>query len=299
MKGYVFTLTTFLIFMGLISYFSAFVTVAKERTTIVNDQIAAERTWRSWLSVASGVAEMANVSFTKSYGTAEINDTLPAEKNVSGLLDLWQNAIKIYSNDASISNRFQDASGNEVELGSNSLTNVMITPVGVNYTWPNWQKNQSTIRVTAADFANIERIDLNIRTKQTLALPVNIWWQPNISNPSDHICTGGTAHCLLLNLTVTDGTNRWNSTGIRLDADKITAVEIDLQPGSARMVNVTVGPLPNLLNVKTVSGTAHTNTKIVLNTASFYTNFMARLNVTSPFGRKVTAIGLSVWKTKD
>jgi len=291
MKGYVFTITTFLIFLAIIAYYSTFTDLAKQRTGIVNEQMAGERIWRAWLSTASGIPSLVNVTYVKTYGIAEINDTLPAAKNVSYLLERWQAFSLQYASDPSMTSRFEDLSGKGIYLGDNSLSTIRLLPVGVNYTWNNWNKNQSTIRVSGSDFSNIEHIELNIYVTKSINLTGAIW-EP--SNPS---CAGAT-HCLIINMTVSNATHRLVSNK-SLDADKQNRVKFRLDDPN-NWVNVTMGTLPSLVNVLPSNGiTAYTNTKIVLNTASFYTNFMARLNVTSPFGQKISPVGLMIWKSQS
>lgn len=297
MKGYVFTITTFIIFLGIIAYYTTFSDVARERTQMVNDQIAAERVWRSWLSSASGLSNIANVSFAKSFGTAEINDTLPAARNISYLMERWQTFTGQYASDPTITSVFQDQYGNAVSLGDNKLSKIMLTPVGVNYSWPNWNKNRSTITVSSSDFSNIDHIELNMRTSSYLDGMPDFIWVPNMTSPQNNTCLPSTTHCLKLNLTFTFSGSVWNSTTSYFDADKVSYLKITFF--GSYLANVTVGKLPTLLDVNVSNNVITTNTKIVLNTASFYTNFMARLNVTSPFGQKVAPVGLSVWKSQS
>lgn len=281
MRGYVFTLTTFLIFLGIIAYFNAYVSAARDRTELINEQVASERIWHSWRSAASGMISVTNISVAKwAPDVAEINDTLPAPTSVINLLGRWQEFVRAYYSDSSMTVRFEDDSGNEVDLGG-TTPKVSIMPMGLNYSWPDWSKRESNLVVDGTSLPFIERITLNIRVAQEITNDTTIQWTP------EQTCGITAPHCLNLTLSITDG-NLAYTTVNTLDVDQQSRIRIDLV--SPSWIRVTVGSLPNLLRVDMQEANATTNTRIDLNTTEFYNSFLARLSVRTPFGQKVAPI---------
>ena len=283
MKGFIFTLTVFLIIMSFVLSSGISNVLAVERKSFTNEMISAQRIFYTWKAVSNNLGNILNVSSEKVNDTVTFNDTLPAENDIGNLLGDYQEFIRKYYEDPTIKIRFEDPTGTEVQLNQTE-SNILIKPMNIEYSWPDYGKNELFIKVDPSNFTFIDQIDMYLRVAPAIKDNINnINWAPYKS------CNQNTVYCLRFNLTVTDGSKTWISDKKEFDLDFQSSVKVGLtgEPSSDFFIRATVGQLPVVVNVDMLNANVTSSTKLKLTTEEFYINYLARINVTTDFGQKV------------
>ena len=281
MRGIFYSLIVFIVMSGLIAYYFFLFSETEKNFTFETEKISAQRVFSYWKNADRNLGVATNISVAKINNTVEFGDTLPAEKDISTVLDQYQQFIRNYFEDSTIDVRFEDESGNEIEL-ENLQSKILIEPMNIEYSWPDFGKNQMHIKVPATNYSFIQRINITLRVKPNIR-NANNSWSPYKA------CTGSTQYCLYMNLTVTDGTTTWVSDKNNFDLDFTSSAKIDLQgePAANFWVKITAGKIPTVINVDMQNANVSADTKLILNTEQFYITYPAKLNVTTPFARKI------------
>jgi len=300
MKGIFFTIITFMIFLGMITYITVITNSNIQRSNLTGERISANRIYYTWKSVSDNMKHVLNVYVAKLNDSAEINDTLPANKDfLMNFLKLYQQFINQIYRDPTIDIRFEDSNGNEVDLSTlDPKTLFQIKPMNVNYGYLDYGKNELFVKSSTQNFSFIKKLDLFIDLKNVF-FNCNYTvtsgpdrcnkWSPDNSKTS---CSG-IEYCLNLNLTFKDvNGNIFNFPEKYFDigGSKFSKANLDVKNiTSSYFIIIEVGPLNtetvlhiNLQNVQT-----NTSTKIQFNTTDFYINLASILNVSTVFGKKV------------
>jgi hypothetical protein len=282
--------------LGIVAFLSVSANTNIERSAITAEHISSQRIYYSWNDIRDNFADLINASATKKGNIAEINDTLPSLLDIKSMLGYYQLFIEEYFEDGSIEIRFEDGSGNEINLEDlDDDPKIILKPMYINYSWPSFGKNQVFIQSSPENFSYIERVDLYIKLKNSYfdcdpEEPGDCnKWNPDNSVPS---CVGIT-YCLDLNLTFEDSNGDiFNYPEHYFDIDdnppKKSTTNLNIRNATANYgIFIQVGPLPLVLNIDLHNAETDSYTKLILNTTEFYINYPAVLNVTTPFGRKV------------
>ena len=285
--------------MGLaIAYFATVATSSIEKANFVNEKIAAQRIFYTWMGVADNFQALINISIVKNETQVEFNDSLPAtEDKIKNMLDRYQKFIDQYIEDPTIAIRCEDANGNEVNLNQ-TQSKIVIKPMNINYSWPNYGKNKLFIEIEPVNFSYVSNISIYVKLKN-----VDFNCKPPIPgasqdcekwNPDNSVddCTG-IEYCLYLNLTFEDQAGRVftfsegkfnvDNSPSKKSVDNLNVINIT----SPYAIDIEVGPLPTVINIDLHNTLVDTSTKLNLTTSEFYMDIAARLNVTSVFGKKV------------
>ena len=311
MKGIFFTIITFMIFLGMITYITVITNSNIQMSNLIGERISANRIYYTWRSVSDNMKYALNAYVNKINDTAEINDTLPATSNIVDFLKLYQQFINQTYRDPTIDIRFEDSAGNEVDLSTlDPKTLFQIKPMNINYGYLSFGKNEVFIRSTPSNFSFIKKIDLFLKMKNvyfdcdtTLSPPSSDdcnKWAPYKS------CVPGSLYCLEFNLTFQDvnsiifnfpehyfdvsSTNSAN-----LNVKNVTgAFSVPIQVGPLGTSDICPSPPPFskciVLDVDLHNVQVDTFTKVQLNTSDFYINLASILNVSTVFGKKVDNI---------
>lgn len=290
-KGLVYTITTFLVFLGILAYVSASAGYQNSFQDTDSASMSSQRVFHYWQSVDSGVGKIMNISSAKSGNVFEINDTLPAEKKISELLDKYGGFVSQYFSDKTIDIHFEDGSGNKIELDSLS-PQITLLPMNVTYGWDSWGKNEMQIESPASSFGYLYSINVtvNIVNDSIASNSTSITWNANKN------CKSGSP-CLLLYLYVSDGTRTIASEktdfdmGSNYQSNNIACASgncwLDFKSGGQDPAT----HLPVVLNIDLHNLNITTDTKITMNTSSFYANFPAKLFVGTSFASKLDYLG--------
>ncbi len=280
MKGVLFTLTIFLIFMGVLVYISSSFMQAE---TAGAERIAGQRLFHLWRTIANDISDSLNLTVKKINDTIEINDSMPAEQDVQKFLDDYARFVDQKFKEGNFEARFEDEAGNKIDI-STMQSKFIIKPMQIAYTWPTLKKDSMKIQVDKKNFSYIQEINLTVFVSPQINNTANIKWDPLKK------CKGNTKYCLKLNLVVTDGSTSWTSSETEFDVDHNSELKnLHLGPtgGADQRVEIKVGDLKDLIKVDPKNANVSTSLTMKLNTSSFFLNYPARLNVTTVFGKKI------------
>jgi len=297
MKGILFTITIFIIFGFIVAYFATINTSLIERSRIVADKVAAQRIYYMWKGVADNVISIFNVSIGKNDTMAIFNDTLPALSNIGSMLGWYQDFINQNIVEQTLNITFEDANGNPVILNQTD-SKIVIKPMNINYSWPDYGKNQLFITSTPANFSYINNVDVYVKLK-------NVFFNCDVNKPGD--CNkwspdnrvpscSGIQYCLNLNLTFEDANNvvfNYPDHYFDIGGTKKSTTNLDVKNTTAAYtIFIQVGPLASniVLNIDLKSTQVNTFTTINFTTSDFYIDFPTKLNVSTAFGKKVDFI---------
>jgi hypothetical protein len=290
---------TFLIFLAILTYVYVIINVNIEKSTSVAEKISTQRIFYTWKDVSEDVSSLLNINLDKNDTFLEINDTLPATKNIGSLLDIYQEFTKQIYGDPTIEVNFEDIDGNRINLSEmeNSEDVFNIEPMNIVYTYPDFGKNELIIKVDESNFSFIENVSIFVKLKNvefdcnythSVAPDYCGKWSPDNSVPS---CSGVT-NCLTLNLTFEDSNNIiFNLEEKYFDVDSRSTNNLNVKNVTGNyFIKSHVGGLPSVVHIDLQNVFIDTTTDIYFNTSDFYINLPSILNVTTPFGRKVDLI---------
>jgi hypothetical protein len=296
MKGVFFTAITFIIFLGVLAYILTITSSNVERGTLATERISANRIYYTWKSVHDNFEGLLNISSIKNGSTAVFNDSLPAVMDIKNMLWVYQNFIEEFYNDGTMSVRFEDPSGNPVDL-NDTEPKITIKPMNINYSWPDYGKNRLFIKVDESNFSFIENVSIYFEMKNVdlFCRPIDPLgpsdcdkWSPDRSVAT---CSGAEFNCLTLNLSFEDQQDRvFNSAKhyFNLDDPSGSSLHLKVKNDTANYdIDVKIGPLPLVIDIQLKNTLVDTDTKLKLNTTEFYINYAAILNVTTPYGKMV------------
>lgn len=284
MKGILFSLVVFLIFMGIAAYANMLVTVNTKNQELVTEALSAQRIYHAWKAVDSGMQNLVNVSTAKKDFVLEVNDSLPAERDVKTLLDRYGLFIEQLFKDNTIDVRFEDSSGNKVEL-ENMESKITIKPMNVTYEWDSWGKNEMEIRSLTANLGFVQSINLSVRFVNNTIANDSIMWTPYKDCRPNY-------PCLNFFLTVSDGTKTLVSEKTTFDLSRGSKTEVIYCGAGDCWMRVRVGlwvteDPQNIIKIELHNLNITTNTRIKMNTTEFFINYPAMLAVRTAFAEKV------------
>ena len=293
MKGIFFTLTIFLVFMGIIAYLAVYSNTNVQNYQSLADKASAQRTFYYWRAVDSTLSNVLNVSLGKVNNTAEINDTLPAPIDINDQLNGLGKFIDQYYKDSSVDIYFEDGTGNRMNITA-LQPKIVIQPLNINYTWQDFGKNVVNIESSpdssnaiqnVTELIKLKNVIFGCNTTTTTGPDRCNKWSPDGSVGS---CSG-VDHCLNLNLTFIDSNNVvFNYPESMFDIDRKSTTNLDVVNGtSAFSITIQVGQLNTLLNIDLHNVQADTGIKLILNTSQFSINYPAKLAVVTPYSRKI------------
>ncbi len=288
MKGLLYTVSVFLIMLGIVAYIFTVTGTNLDKSKAIADKVSAERVYYAWRGTQDSFQNIMNITPNKNDDIAEFNDTLPAPKDIRTQLNNYQNFIKNYYSDPTISVRFEDTAGTEITLG-NLPPQVAISPMNIVYSWPSFAKKELDINVDPANFSYIKNVTLYLKMKNAFFDCTNTCtdWDPNWQP------CGNTQYCLKVNLTVEDkngvvkpypqyefDVNRVWTNNLPIKNETHTGLFLKIQFGD-------LTPGGTVMHIDLKDTQVDTSTKIGLNTTDFFINYPAKLNVTTDFARKV------------
>ncbi len=293
MKGIFLTITVFIIFLGLVSYLSILNASSEDASKLTSEKIAAARTFYYWNSVSKGIDNIVNVTFNQNGGVVDINDTLPAANDINTLLSDYGSFLDKYFEDPSIDIHFEDAAGNIVAL-QNMQSKIVLAPMNINYTWPDFGKNQVTIQSSTEQFSSISNMSIYVKLKNVQFNCAGTSgpnrcnkWSPDYSVAS---CSGVT-YCLQLDMTYEDMNGaKFIFPETKFDISSRSTANLDVNNAQSGnfFIKIDVGALPpDVLNINLQNVQADTDTRFIFNTTQFYINYPMRLAVVTPFSKKV------------
>lgn len=285
-KGMVYTITTFLVFLGILAYVSASAGYQNSFQDTDSASMSSQRVFHYWMSVDKNVGNIMNISQGKSGSVFEVNDTLPAQGDINSLLGQYGNFADQYFKDGTIDMHFEDSSGNKIDLSTVS-PQITLSPMNITYGWDIWGKNELQIMSPVSSLGYIQAINLTISiVNESIADSTNsIIWNPYKS------CKNGKP-CLLLYLYVADGAKTIASAqttfdltgGSKADQINFTCTNCWLRVRTGAWSG---GDPQNVLKIELQNLNITTDTKIAMNTSSFYANFPAKLFVGTGFASKL------------
>ncbi len=280
MKGIMYTVATFLIFLGIIAYTYANLDFSKNSSAL----ISSERIFRYWNAVDSAMQNIINVSTAKEDFVIEINDSLPAERDVETLLDKYGQFIEQFFKDPTIEVRFEDTAGNKVEL-ENMESKLTIKPMNTTYQWDSWGKNEMEIRSLTANLGFIQSINLSARFVNNTVANNSIIWSPYKDCRARY-------PCLNFFLTVSDGMKTLSSAETTFDLSRGSKTELIYCGVGDCWLRIRVGlwtseDPQNVIKIELHNLNITTSTKIKMNTTEFFVNYPAMLAVRTAFAEKV------------
>ncbi len=283
-KGVMYTLVTFLIFTAMIAYINILFDQNMSLSGNVDSSISSQRVYHYWNSVNDNMDNIANVSMAKKDSTFAINDSLPAANSVNSLLGRYGLFVDQFFRDGTIDIHFEDDAGNRIALDTIS-PKITLSPMNITYGWNSWGKNELQIMSPVSSLGFISTINLTINfVNQTIANN-SITWSPYMN------CRAGQP-CLLLYLYVSDGAKTITSAQTAFDLSRNSKSDQVYCAGANCWLRVRTGPWgggdpQNVLKIELQNLNITTNTKILLNTSSFYASFPTKLFVGTNFARKL------------
>lgn len=280
MKGIMYTVATFLIFLGITTYVYMNLNFSENSSSL----ISSERIFRYWNAVDSGMQNLVNVSTAKKDFVLEINDSLPAERSVKTLLDRYGLFVEQFFKDPTIDVRFEDSSGNKVEL-ENMESKLTIKPMNITYGWDSWGKNEMEIRGLTANLGFIQSINLSVRFVNNTIANNSIIWSPYKDCRANQ-------PCLNFYLSVSDGTKTIVSDKTTFDLSRGSKTELIYCTAGDCWMRVRVGlwtaeDPQNIIKIELHNLNITTSTRIKMNTTEFFANYPAILAVRTAFAEKV------------
>lgn len=242
----------------------------------------------SWDDVNEDLERVGNSTITQSGNNLSISDWLPAPHDLASSLLAYSLFIQNYYQTPELNFTFLSPSGAVMPLSSLGPP-LQVLPYGINYSYPDYGKNELFIKVPAANFSAFRQLHANI------TLPEH-WFNENVANiASDpcsfwsplQACNPGTTNCLNFTARIVDknGTLYESGEGCKyLNADQNSNMQLNLNysGGSNAWIKVLVGRLDDLLDVKLQNANISINTTMVLNSSEFSANFPASLRVLEP-----------------
>lgn len=287
-KGMLFTLVTFLIFAGLFAMSNVLISSKMSEADDVNAAVSSQRVFHYWMSVNDNMHDIVNISSSKDGKTFSVNDTLPAGSGINSLLGEYGSFVGRYLADSTIDIHFEDESGNKIPLDSIS-PKITLLPMNITYGWDGWGKNEMQIMSPVSALGYIYSINMTVNFMNETIANNSVTWSPYKGCRPNY-------PCLLLYLYVSDGTKSITSSQTAFDLTRGSKSDDISCAGSNCWLRVRVGPWgggdpQNVLKLEMQNLNITTNTKLTLNTTSFYANFPAKLFVGTDFARKLDYIG--------
>lgn len=280
MKGQLITLSVFLVLMGIIVYITLIVISNTERTSALAETMSAQRVYYSWKAVDDNFAQITEAIASKFDDTAQINDTLPANISIEELLKQYQEFVETKYADETMRIRFEDPDGNYMNLSKDLKPQITIKPMNIVYSWPDWGKNEMNLNVDPSNFSYIKNI--------TILLEANGNFTPTYKqNPKE--CPAD--YCLNLTLKIYNKSYEWVYPYSHLDIkfDNWIFINVNNQPSAIKIYTGQIDPpAERVINMKFIKDAVlQSSTSIKLNTTDFYISYLAKINVSTPFGAKV------------
>jgi len=307
MKGIFFTAITFLIFFSIILYVSIVNSANVERSSRISEKISAERIYYSWNNVRDHLFTVLGINVTEDHqaNSTQINETLPAGIDVKNFLGLYQEFINRTYRDKAFDIHFENPGGQPIDLSTlDPKTFFNILPMGVNYSYCGggpgtpcqFGQNELFIYADDTNFSYVKNVTVYLKL-----LNDTLNCKPITGVPQDcEKWTGGTPsptpncspHCLNLTMSIEGNDSKiYNFTEHYFDLDRPSGYADNVKLGtSAAGIDISVGPLPVVLNIKLHNTEADSSVTITFNSTDFYVNIATILNVTSDFGRKVSGL---------
>lgn len=279
-----YTIVTFLIFSGIFAYVTAFSGFQSSLQDSESGGISSLRIFHSWLAVKNGMYGLINISMGKDEKVFEINDTLPAEKDIQNLLDRYGDFLGQYFSDKTIDVHFEDTSGNKIPLESIS-PKITLSPMNITYGWDGWGKNEMEIKSPVSSLGYIYAINLTINFVNETIANNSVTWGPYRDCRAKY-------PCLLLYLNVSDGTKTITSAQTTFDLSRDSKTDQIYCTGGNCWMRISVGSWgggdpQTVLKIELKDLNISTDTKINLNTSVFYENFPSKLFVGTGFAKKL------------
>lgn len=286
-KGIILSLVTFLIFAGLFALAGVYVRSEQSASDSMNIALSSQRIFHYWKAVDEGVYGLANISSAKNGTVFEVNDTLPAQNDINGLLSEYGSFVGQHFADKTVDIHFEDDAGNRIPLESIS-PKITLLPMNITYGWDSWGKNEMDIMSPANSLGHIYSINLTINFVNQSVANNSITWSPYKD------CRSGYP-CLLLYVYVSDGTKTITSAQTTFDLSRGSKSDQVYCASGNCWLRIRTGPWSggdpqNVLKIELQNLNITADTKITLNTSNFYSNFPAKLFVGTDFARKLDNI---------
>jgi len=283
-KAIMYTLVTFLIFAAMIAYINILFDQNMSLSGNVDSSISSQRVYRYWNSVNGNMDNIANVSMAKNSATFEINDSLPAANSLNSLLGRYGLFVDQYFRDGTIDIHFEDDAGNKISLDTLS-PKITLSPMNITYGWDSWGKNEMDIMSPVSSLGFISAINLTINFVNRTIANNSVTWSPYKD------CRSGYP-CLRLYLYISDGAKTITSAETTFDLSRGSKSDSVYCASGDCWLRIRTGVWgggdpQNVLKIELQNLNITTNTKITLNTSSFYVNFPAKLFVGTNFARKL------------
>lgn len=306
MKGVVFTLLTFMLFLFL---FELVASLARSGSSIITPQEINKRLVNVFSNIVENIPSVVQVNITKNQNNLTISDVLPPTINISSSLQAFQNFIN-FSTPSDLNISFLNPSMQVVPItGLNPPFQIL--PFNINYTYPsnNWGKTQQLVYCPNASTCNNFSIHLNYIINQTFQCnPQNASNCTGVNsdgskefnwNPQPDNCAGGPP-CINFTLSITDNQGHtyscpnslpgtvpcpFNSTSLSGNA---ATLQIAILQSSVCKFKFTLGgnianaPLLQMRmldNNNNTCGLVLSNTTFSFNTSSFYVSLPTYLRV--------------------
>lgn len=280
MKGMLLTLSIFLVLMGIVVYLTVIIFSNTDKASLIAESISAQRIYYTWMAVDKNFGQITEAVVSAFGNSTEINDTLPAQKDIQSLLKEYQEFVEKNYADETIAIRFEDPSGNYMNLSQDLKPKITIKPMNIIYSWPDWGKNEMNLNVAPENFSFIQNITILLNVSNNFTASYK-------QNPKE--CPA--EYCLNFTLKVYNNTYEWTYPYSQLDIkfDNWIFVNIGNQPTAVKVYTGQIDPPANrVINMDVIKDVViDTSTKIKLNTSDFYISWLAKINVTTPFGTKV------------
>lgn len=280
MKGLLHTVSIFLIFLGLVAYVNIINQSTTKTNAGVSEKISAERIFYAWSGVHRNIGNIMNISSSKDEYITEINDTLPAERDIDEMLDDYGRFIDKYLKDETMDIYFDDGYGNRVEP-EDMESNLVIKPMNISYSWTDWSKREMLLSTYNNGFIKNISLFMKITNTKLLNDTTAIIWEPYKN------CRSGYP-CLNFYLTVSDGEKTISSTQTTFDLSRSSKTEIYGINGG--WIRIRIGPWFNpddVIRIELQNINITTSTKLILNATEFYISYPTKLAVVTDFARKV------------
>ncbi|MBI1973502.1 hypothetical protein HYS54_01690 [Candidatus Micrarchaeota archaeon] len=279
-NGFLFTLTTMLVFVGLLFMLNDVASYGQSLRSSATSSLSAYVITQAWRDVSSDITLVVGVNVSKDGTTADFMDSLPAATDLSTFIEGYGKFIESYYSKPSLQVVFLDSVDNQLSLSSISPL-LSIIPFNIQYGYPDFGKNELQVLSPVGNLSALSGVSVDIHVTDEEMNESNFQWTPYQECQQNK-------PCLNVNVTVRGNSSSWSSPQQQFDATRQSQITIHFgNDSSNHWVKVLVGESgnsdpQNVLDVKLNNVRAATDTKVLLNSPDFLINYLSKLRVSEP-----------------
>jgi len=278
-RGFLFTFAALSLF-SLLLVMAANSFSADSRSSQLIAQSTLRKVSYAWDDINDDLYWAVNASVSQDGTNLTIGDGLPASHDLLRSLTAYGLFVQNYYRTPDINVSYLSISGPEIPLWQLGPP-LQVTPFGMNYSYPDFGKNELIVQMPTENFSFLKQVHLNF----TLA---GNTFTDSVSNACSlwsplKQCKQSTTNCFNLTVRITDskGTLYNNAGCSSLDAGQNSNLNINLNDsgGNNGWIRVQVGKTPDLIDVKFQNANASVNSTFAFNSTDYQLNAVMRLRV--------------------